>query len=485
MIIRMIRKSTLIIGPLILCVLFIPLINTTQLENQIPSENTKSIPEQTSELSSDEIILGYTSNMNSTITPVSEGAIIEGDHVVLTASAPSISDIANCTMSISSGFLFQDSKDLVIPTPMYDPFAGVIDSNQFSWIIVSGFRQGDIIEYEMSHSTVYCELMAWWTDSFNSTWTFFNNILFANSGLPSGTVIADEAGSIAFGCYNLDEIPGIWNLTVDTRTDELYSFSVESEVSIDTYEFMQNNTFFVDIEFCTLSNEVFNRSLSLTVNNLFSPCIDYLDITGSGAVKTVEWIYSDLNINDEHAFEVHLSSDGGLSFQLLARGLTTPSYDWDSSGWMILDYVIQVRIFDNDPLMNPTGLETGSYWPGLSDCSNSDTFEAGTVPSVITYSPQTWDTWPYSTEPSFPTTSETFSSISSSSSSSSTSSSTTTRPTSRPSSTTPPTTTLPKNGTDVSVVLSTIITTGSIAVIVVFSLLILINRYSFSHDRNS
>ncbi|MGY5876626.1 MAG: hypothetical protein RTU30_12830 [Candidatus Thorarchaeota archaeon] len=477
---RMVRKSTLIIGFLMMCIICIPLTNTTQLENLVPSRNSKSFPEKIKELSSDEIILSYITNTNSTPTPISDGALIEGDHVVLTASAPTILDVDNCTMTVTSGFLLEESKDLVIPIAYYDPYAGIIDTYQFSWIFISGIKNGDWIEYNAVYSNSDCDLMAWWTDTYNSTWTFLNNILSGDLGSDSGNIHSDRDGTIAFGCYNYDLQPGYWNLSIDTRMHE-GEFSSETDVSVDTYDFMRNNTYQLEIEFCTITNQIFNRSMSLIVNNLFSPCIESIVVAGAGAVKTVVWIYSDLNANDEHAFEVHLSSDGGLSFQLLASRLTDTSYDWDSTGWMILDYIIQVRTFDNDPLMNPTGLETGSYWPGLSDRTNSDPFEAGTWTAFTT---TTYPWCSYYTPPDTPsvstdTTSPSFTSATSISTVRTSPSSSPTTP-----STTSTTDTTPLGEPNTFIILGTAVTVGSIAVIVIFSVLIVVNRNSFSRQIN-
>jgi hypothetical protein len=267
---------------------------------------------------------------------------------------------------------------------------------------VDGIVEGDNVDIEVDFTNGDCDIMVWWADTDNTTWSYGNNLVgdvMATGAHPEvGSFTADQTGSIMVGVFDYDLAPGTFTVTVDTRVG-IYEDADGSEVTYDSYEFLRNGTFQVQILAETDTNIEYEINYAaLTFENFFSPELLTVDVTGTGNEKTITWTASDLNAGDEHFFEVLLSSDEGLTYQLLARNLTTASYVWDSTGFLIRNYTVMIRVYDNDPVENPTAIATGDYWMGLSDMIESDSFEAGDqtppVPSTSTTTPPPTTTTP-------------------------------------------------------------------------------------------
>jgi hypothetical protein len=121
---------------------------------------------------------------------------------------------------------------------------------------------------------------------------------------------------------------------------------------------------------------------NIAFNNFFKPHLSALLVSGSGAVKTITWSVSDFNAGDEHFYEVYISSDNGVTYQLLAAHLTSTSYTWDTTGFLQGTYKVKILVHDNDPALNTASY--GNYWPGYSDFLVSSAFSAGTVTTPTT-----------------------------------------------------------------------------------------------------
>jgi hypothetical protein len=321
-------------------------------------------------------VWSYTSDDRTHVTPVAENDTLWGDHVVLNASYPAFNlpnmpeyEITSTTLGFLSGVYHQESGPNVVPSASYDPFSGPVDLTQFAWNRVDGIGEGDNVDIEVDFTNGDCDIMVWWADTDNTTWSYGNNLVgdaMATGAHPEvGSFTADRAGSIMVGIFNYDLTPdSTWTVTVDTRVG-VYETATGAEVTYDTYDLGRNGTFQVQLTATTATNIDFEINLlALTFNNYFKPYINSVDVTGSGAVKTITWTMSDLNAGDTHTYEVLLSADGGDTFQLIATGLTALTYDWDSTGFTIRNYVTKVRVTD-------------SY--GLDDEMDSTAFEAGTV----------------------------------------------------------------------------------------------------------
>ena len=60
--------------------------------------------------------------------------------------------------------------------------------------------------------------MAWWAETDNGTWTFTNNLLGSSMSTgekpENGIFLANQDGDLAIGCFDYDQNPGIWTVTV-------------------------------------------------------------------------------------------------------------------------------------------------------------------------------------------------------------------------------------------------------------------------------
>jgi hypothetical protein len=302
-------------------------------------------------------------------------------------------EITSTTLGFLSGIFDQQTGDNVVPSAAYDPFSGTVDLTQFAWAWVDGIGEGDTVDIEVDFTNGDNDIMVWWADTDNTTWSYGNNLVadqMATGAHPEvGSFTADRDGEIAIGIFNYDLAGGTWTTTVDTRVG-VYETATGPTVTYDTYDLGRNGTFQIQLTATTASNIDFEVNFAaMTFNNYFKPYIGDIDVTGSGAVKTITWTATDLNAQDTHTFEVLLSADDGASFQLIATGLTALTYDWDSTGFTEDEYIVKIRVED-------------SY--GLTDEMDSAPFDAGTVPPVTTTTTTTGptttvDPWPFPIDP--------------------------------------------------------------------------------------
>jgi subtilisin family serine protease len=332
------------------------------------------------DLTDQPVVLSYTSDDRAGVTPVEDEDTLWGDHVVLNASFPAFNlpnmpefEVTGVTMAFLSGVYSQHTGALVIPSAAYDPFSGNIDTSQFAWDYIGGISEGDNVDIEVDFTNGDCDIMVWWADTDNSSWSYGNNLVadaMATGAHPEvGSFTADRDGMIAVGIFDYDLGAGTWTVTVDTRVG-VYESATGNEVTYDTYQFNRNGTFQVQLSAVTETNIDFTVELTaLTFENFFSPEFTSVAVTGAAAVKTITWALDDLNAGDTHTYEVLLSSDDGATYQLIATGLTALSYNWDSTGFAAGDYKALIRAED-------------SY--GLTAEIESSSFTAGTVTETTT-----------------------------------------------------------------------------------------------------
>ncbi len=355
-----------------------------------------------SDLGTKDVVVSYDATNLANPIVMANGADVvedtaEGDHVVINASYPAFElvnmpeyEVTGVTISFLAGVYYHETQDLVIPDGSYDPFSGAVDLDQFGWMVVEGIKAGDTVDIEVDFTNGDCDVMVWWNDVDNTTWAYANNLVedqMATGAHPEvGSFVAARAGDIAVGCFDYDLQPGTWTLTVDTRVG-LDIPAIGPEVTYDTYTFLKNGSFQVLVSAVTDTNIEFDVNYpSFTFNNFFAPEMLTVSVAGTGASKTISWTSSDLNLGDEHFYEVLVSPDSGVSYQLLATNITTGSYVWDSTSFLTRDtYRAEVRVYDNDPVENPDGIATGEYWMGLTDSLESSVFSAGTItPTPVT-----------------------------------------------------------------------------------------------------
>ncbi len=330
-----------------------------------------------------DVILSYTANDLATPVVMAQGStVIEdtaiGDHVVLNVSFPDFNlmnmpefEVTDITMSFFTGIYFRQSTPLVIPDASYNPFSGTIQLDQFAWMVVDGIREGDYVDIEVDFTNGDCDIMVWWNDVDNTTWTYVNNLVggvMSTGAHPEvGSFTADRDGEIAVGCFDYDLSAGTWTLTVDTRVG-LDIPAVGPEVTFDTYWFHENITLQLQISAATGTN--FDLEVSypyLTFCNFFAPRLHTINVAVNGSVADIYWTQSDRNRDDELFFDVLISADSGYTYQLLASRLTSSYFSWNAAGFLARNYKIKVRVFDNDPDVNPDAAATGIYWMGLRD----------------------------------------------------------------------------------------------------------------------
>jgi hypothetical protein len=372
-----------------------------------------------SALTNEDLVLSYTADdaLHPNVISVADLDTVWGDHAVLNASYPDFNlpnmpefEVTWIQIGFLSGVYHHESGSLVIPAASYDPFSGPVQLDQFAWERVDGIVEGDNVALSVDFTNGDCDIMAWWAGTDNTTWSYANNVLgavMATGNHPeAASFVAGQSGSLMIGIFDYDLAPGTWTVTLDTRVG-VYDDADGPEVTYDSYEFLRNGTFQVQILAETDTNIGYEINYAaLTFENFFSPELLTVNVTGTGLVKTVTWTYDDLNAGDEHFFEVLLSADSGASYQLLATNITTSSYVWDSTGFTeLLTYKIMIRVYDNDPIENEDGIATGVYWTGLSDMIESATFGAGNQePIVITTSTTTTTTTTTSVPPEDPNT---------------------------------------------------------------------------------
>ncbi len=276
--------------------------------------------------------------------------------------------VINTTLGVLYGVLIQREGSLVIPDGSYDPFSGPVDFTQFNWEFVDGIVEGDNVDIEVDFTNGDCDIMIWWADTDNSTWSYSNNIVtgqMTTGAHPEvGTFTADRSGRLAVGIFDYDRTTGEFTVTVDTRVG-VYEFAVGNRVESKLQLFQSSKTVFFDVTWVLSNGISMKRHISgVRIVTTFNPEIENLRVSGAGAVKTIEWSISEQYSFNPHTYSILLSADEGLTFQLLATNLNDTIYEWDSTGFILSTYCVKVRAL---------------FASGLEVSGISSLFDAGTV----------------------------------------------------------------------------------------------------------
>jgi hypothetical protein len=236
--------------------------------------------------------------------------------------------------------------------------------------------------------------------------SYDNNLLgsqMATGAHPeSGSFLATATGDVDFGILDYANDGGYYYLTVDTRLGLEPDRVDGSEFEMDTYFLLANQTYSVLVDSDTGTNLRYSiETPNIFIGNFFSPEVTVgTPVNVGGNVFNISWSSTDLNADDVHYYSVWLSGDDGVSFQVLARNLTTTSYLWDSSGFLEKNYIFRIRAFSVD-FSDPPGLAgVGSeddYWPGDFGDGLSTPFFAGDVPPEPTTTTPITSTTPITT----------------------------------------------------------------------------------------
>ncbi|MFW9848022.1 MAG: hypothetical protein ACFFF4_02715 [Candidatus Thorarchaeota archaeon] len=276
--------------------------------------------------------------------------------------------VINTTLGVLSGVLIEREGSLVIPDSLYDPFSGPVDFSQFAWEFVDGIVDGDTVDVEVGFTNGDCDIMIWWTDTDNSTWSYSNNLVngdMATGAIPEvSSFTADRSGRLAVGIFDYDRTAGQYTVTVDTRVG-VYDFALGNRVESNLFLIHSSKTVFFEVIWVLSNGITMERHISgVRIVTNFNPEIENLRVSGAGAVKTIEWSISEQNNFNHHVFSILLSADEGLTFQLLDTNLTDTIYDWDSTGFLLDMYCVKVRAL---------------FASGLEVSAVSSLFDAGTV----------------------------------------------------------------------------------------------------------
>ncbi len=313
------------------------------------------------EISSPVVYPRYNSNWDSTLYPFTDYDVIEGDHVTLnvTFSEAFLSnfpemEIQTTILSLNSGILVEQTDNLVIPDGSYDPFSGIVDLTQFAWEVIDGIAEGDTVDIEVDFTNGDCDIMVWWTDTDDTTWTYGNNLvgdmMVTGSRPEYGSFVADRSGNISIGIFDYDLVPGTYTLEVDT-IESIVTGSSGRTAIYDTYEIGRNSTFDVEvIGVATEGTEFFAIWDDVTFNNFFSPNVTVVSPNGGEtwtSTHSITWTATSLNVEGDPISDVYISNDAGYSYMLFAAGLTGTTLDWDTSIWQDMDsYMVKVKAQD-------------------------------------------------------------------------------------------------------------------------------------------
>lgn len=318
---------------------------------------------QITHMSIDEILLSESPIVNATWfshellspMPLEDNSYLEGDQIVVRGefmSVPSQMDLAviHSNLSMITGIHSTGGGELIVSEEEYWCGPEIL-VEYFAWSRVDGIFEGDTVRIEVNFTNGDSDILVFWADTDNTTWTYGNNLVedqMSTGAKPEvGSFIADRCGSIMIGVYDYDMQEGTYTYIVDTRSSTMVETS-GSSVSMVLDE--RDDSRPVDFLFTglTVNSSILEYIIrNVTILNIFAPVFTHLEVMGLAAVKAVSWTIYDRNVEDTHLFDVLISADSGTSFQLLAANLQCSNYSWDSTGWYKRDYRIQIRCNDS------------------------------------------------------------------------------------------------------------------------------------------
>jgi hypothetical protein len=369
----------------------------------------------------------WTANDHPVATAISGGQILTGDHILLNSTwdiapvpgLPEYSSIAASRVSFLSG-LYAELTGIYADPQGTDAWPVPLSSTDiYVWETVDGVAIDDIttVTLDAAHGADPSFDVYMWDDLNADGLVDYETELASgvllsvdNGGsgaVETGVFTAPASGSIAIRVFCWAwAYPGAgsdYTLTVDSRV----SIDIENEVAdtayttYDTYQFERNVNFTVFLYVWTDTDVAWTLEVGmLRFENFYTPTITVNDAIDLGDdTYNFTWTADDGNAADTLYFSVWVSADGGDTFQLVIQNITETFYVWDSTGWLIEDYIYMVRVYDNDHTY-PAGVDGAiapplSYWPGLFADDMSGTFEAGTV----IYTPPTTPTTTTTPEP--------------------------------------------------------------------------------------
>ena len=339
--------------------------------------------------------LSWTSRTDLTPEVITSGGSAVGDHVKMKATwtdgvNPGMPEfgITSVEMKILYGSLFYAEGPHVYASDPGGQFSGVIDPSQFSWENVS-VVDGDVARISCDFDGADVDVMFYWSDTPWDERTQGNNL--GGSTMTSGahpeamSFPVTRDGTLQFGILDYAQDGGNYYLTVDTRLGLEPTRGLGNEFEIDTYYLLANQTYSVLVDSDTGTNLRYIEEVpNIFIGNYFAPVVTVSDaVASTGNSFDFTWSVTDQNANDTHRYSIWLSSDGGVSYQVLARNLTATAFTWDSSGFLERDnYILRVRAYSLDWTagVEISLADEAGYWPGDLGDGFSSEFAAGDVP---------------------------------------------------------------------------------------------------------
>ncbi len=362
------NEYAVLVVALLVCTIFFPLSHS-------PDSTTfsSSASKSDSSLSQDsQCNITWRSREQALALPLESNTYLESDQIVIQGAFvndPSQMDlvVVQSNLSLIFGIVATGSGELVVPPADYYYF-DLPPLDHFAWSQVDGIVEGDFVRVEVNFTNGDSDIMVWWADTDNATWRYGNNLVedqMATGAKPEvGSFVADRSGSIMIGVFDYDFEEGSYSYIVDTRsweTTESTGLSVFMEMN--DYNYSRPGNFH-------LSGLTINGSIreywvyNITIQNVFAPVFTSLEIQDAAHEKLISWNITDRNALDTHSYDLYISADDGLTYQLIASRLQSKHYNWDYYGWMERSYKVKVCCID-------------SY--GFESAVVSEAFDAGTV----------------------------------------------------------------------------------------------------------
>ncbi|MDF1539984.1 MAG: hypothetical protein P1Q69_13895 [Candidatus Thorarchaeota archaeon] len=337
-----------------------------------------------------------------------DNAIIEGDRITVEAVFEDSMEhpdlrVEEVSWSVSRGFIKHRTGELLVPDDeAYEPFIMGLNISQLVWERIDGIQRGDNVRLTLFHDNTDTDVLVYWADIDPSLWFTDGGLTGRQMATPVrpeiGSFIADHDGAIMVGMYSYDHQNGTYNLTVDTSENDSGNVHGNS-VCYETWSWGRNDTLSMGLRGTTANGTIVSKTLSnLTINGFFEPTITDVDVLPNGLLRYIVWDVFDRNQNDVFEYEVLISLDGGVSFQLMASGITEKFYEWNTGGFDAFETcIVQIRVTDSTGFRG-TGFSetfsiganadyTGIFWFATSSSGNV-TCTYGTPTN-----PVSWEIW--------------------------------------------------------------------------------------------
>ncbi|MFW9965417.1 MAG: hypothetical protein ACFFCX_17725 [Candidatus Sifarchaeia archaeon] len=325
-------------------------------------------------------LLTWTSRTQNESLPVNNGSSIVGNHVTLNATFPEVLNVTSCEMRIWNGFTFTTTRSLVPVTDPAGAFTGVIDLDEFDWVIVTGIEKGMQVNITANFTNEDSDIMAWPGTLDSSEYTFANNIADMCSGYkPENDVILwnYDNDTLVIGCLNYDNTTiGTWTLSVQVGIDVTISNNASS-IAYDTYYLQpRNQTYNIHVIGDSTNNDTWEIiRQDVEISNFFSPLVLVPTpqvLAGEEDIYNITWSCFDSNTEEIHLYSVWVSNNDGITFMIAVRNQTQTCYLWDSSGWLEDAYLFRIRAYSID--LNYPGLNLSDPPAGYLPGDYSDVF---------------------------------------------------------------------------------------------------------------